>query len=235
MDEERRTKIVTALRQYRETVLQHNLFLLRILSPRGLLNDNVRTEFIRLASLDGVCNLAVNLKQREEYFTGLRNRIAEKNVEVAELPPVDLEYLCTLVSGITGPGLPLHREAQQTDFVSSIEDGGLSDMTENVTVPIRDNEVESYNDFIDLWEEWEVSIAFKIGGSLFWGGSYALYCRNQNNEQWNWRYAVHDGDWRSNLYDSVEEFLGFYAHFGEETEEDIRKEIRRLLGPIRSI
>lgn len=31
MDEERRTKIVTALHQYRETVLQQNLALLRIL------------------------------------------------------------------------------------------------------------------------------------------------------------------------------------------------------------
>jgi hypothetical protein len=273
MDEERRTNIATALHQYRETVTQHNFFLLRILvesmeeeplpphvsasvaeklhvrefgrylqctvpesvkSPRDLLNDDVRAEFIRRARLDGVAHHPVNLKQREEYFASIQTRIAEKNVEVAEFPPADLEYLCTLVSGITGPGLPNHRRAQQFAFVSSIEDETLKYMLESVTVPIRDDEGGGYNELSDIWEDWEIAIAFKIGsGPRGWGGSYAIYCRNEDNEQWKWRYGVHDEDWRSDVYDSVEEFLGFYAHFRETTEERVRKDIRPLKGILR--
>jgi len=275
MDEERRTKIATALHQYRETVSQHSFFLLRILvegmeaqplppncsasvaqklycpkirmqefrrylqgavpesvkSPRDLLNDNMRAELIRQADLDGVSHYPVNLKQREEYFATVRTRIAEMNVEVAEFPPADLEYLCTLVSGITGPGLPYHREAQQFAFVSSIEDHELKYMVENVTVPIRDDEEGRYNELTYIWEDWEIAVAFKIGGGNCGdGGSYALYCRNEDNEQWKWRYGVYNDDWSSDVYDSVEEFLGFYSHFGEQTEEGVRKDIRRLEG-----
>jgi hypothetical protein len=188
MDKERRTKIATALHQYRETVSQHSFFLLHILvedleaqppppkcsasvaqrlriqeihqflqgavpesvkSPRDLLNDNVRAELIRRASLDGVCHYSVNLKQREEYFAAVQTRIAEMNVKVAEFPPANLEYLCTLVSGITGPGLPYNRESQQIAFVSPIEEYGLKEMAEAVTVPIRDDEEGGYNECID--------------------------------------------------------------------------------------
>jgi hypothetical protein len=148
------------------------------------------------ADLDGVSHYPVNLKQREEYFAAVRTRIAEKNVEVAEFPPADLEYLCTLVSGITGSGLPYYREAQQFTFVSSIEVKELKYMVENVTVPIReDDEGGGYNELTYIWEDWEIAIAFKIGGGpCSRGGSYALYCRNKDNEQWKWRYGVHDED-----------------------------------------
>jgi hypothetical protein len=53
---------------------------------------------------------------------------------------------------------------------------------------------------------------------------------NEDNEQQKWRYGVHDEDWRSDLYDSVEEFLNFYAHFNEQTEEGVWKDIRSLKG-----
>jgi hypothetical protein len=203
-------------------------------SPRDVLNDDVRAELIRRARLDGVAHLPVNLEQREEYFAGIQTRIAEKNVEVAEFPPADLEYLCTLVSGVTGPGLGYHRTAQQFAFVSAIEDETLKDMLESVTVPIRSDEGGGYTEWSDIWADWEIAIAFKIGGGpRGWGGSYALYCRNEGNEQWKWRYGVHDEDWSSDVYDSVEEFLGFYAHFRETTEEQVRKNMRSLKGILR--
>jgi hypothetical protein len=273
MDEERRTKIATALHQYRETVLQHSISLVRIIvesmeaeplppgvsesvaqtlhiaqlrryhlpgavpesvkSARDLLSDDARAELVRRARLDGVAHGPVNLKLREEYFAFIQARIAEKNVEVAEFPPADLEYLCTLVSGITGPGLPKHHDAQQFDFISPIEDEELKYKIENVTVPIRDDGGERDNALTYVWEDWEIAIAFKIGaGPRGWGGSFALYCRNEDNEQWKWRYGVHDEDWCGNLYDSVEEFLGFYAHFREQTEESVRKTIRSLKGTL---
>jgi hypothetical protein len=46
--------------------------------------------------------------------------------------------------------------------------------------------------------------------------------------KWKWRYGVHDEDWCSDVYDIVEEFLGFYAHFKEQTEEGVRKDIISL-------
>ena len=265
MDKERRTKIATALHQYRETVSHHSFFLLRILvecieaqpppphcsastaqrvclqefhqylrgavpesvkSPRDLLNNNVRAELTRRASLDGVSHFPVNLEQREEYFATLRTYIAEINVEAARFPPADLEYLCTLVSGISGPGLPYNRESQQIDFVSSINNHELKDMVEDVTVPVRDYEGGGYNKITYSWEDWEIAIAVKIGGgNISNGGSYALYCRNEDNKQWMWRYGIYDEDWYSDVFDSVKEFLGFYAHFREQTEEEVRKDI----------
>jgi hypothetical protein len=273
MNEERRTNIETALHQYRETVSQHNFFLLRILvecmeeeplppqvkpsvaeklhvhefgrhlqctipesvkSPRDVLNDDVRAELIRRARLDGVAHRPVNLEQREEYFASIQTRIVEKNVEVAEFPPVDLEHLCTLVSGVTGPGLGNHRAAQQFAFVSAIEDESMKHMLESVTVPIRGDEGGEYNEWTDIWTDWEIAIAFRIGsGPRGWCGSYALYCRNKGNEQWKWRYGIHDEDWCSDVYNSVEEFLSFYAHFRETTEEQVRKSMRSLKGILR--
>jgi hypothetical protein len=200
-------------------------------SPRDLLADDVRAEMIRLGGLDGVSHRPVDVEQRQESFAAVGARIAEKNVHVAEFPPADLEYLCTLVSAITGSGLPYNREAQQFAFVSSVEEQKLQDMLENVTVPIRDEGGEAYNELTYVWEDWEIAVAFRIGGGpRSWGGSYALYCRNDGNEQWKWRYGLHDEEWCSDIYDSVEEFLGFYAHFREQTEEDVKSGIRSLNG-----
>ncbi|KAF8866262.1 hypothetical protein BDZ45DRAFT_735544 [Acephala macrosclerotiorum] len=245
MDEERRTKIATALQQYRETSaslaqtlrmqeLHRQIYVPKsVTSPQDLLQDDVLADLIRRAGLDGVFDYLVNLKLREEYFAAIWTRIPE-NVEVAEFPPADLEYLCTLVSGITGPGLPYHREMKQFDFVFPIEDNQLEDMVENVTVPIRYVEEGGSNELTFIWEDWEIAVAFKVGGGpRSWGGSYALYCRHEENEQWKWRYGVHDEDWRSDVYDSVEEFLGFYAHFEEQTEEEVRKQTKSLRAVLR--
>jgi hypothetical protein len=198
-------------------------------TPRDVLNDDVRAELT--ARLNGVLHRPVNWEQREECFAGIQTRIAEKNVEVAEFPPADLEYLCTLVSGVTGPGLGTHHTVQQFAFVSAIGDYSLEEMLASVTVPIREDEGGGYTAWTDVWADWESSIAFKIGGGeRGWGGSYALYCRNEGNEQWKWRYGVHDEDWCSDVYDSVKEFLGFYAHFRETTEEQVRKSMISLKG-----
>ncbi|CZR64668.1 uncharacterized protein PAC_14566 [Phialocephala subalpina] len=179
-----------------------------VTSPRDILKDDVRAEMIKRAGLDGVYGHLVNLKQREEYFAAIRTRIPE-NVEVAEFPPADLEYLCTLVSGITGPGLPYHREMKQFDFVSPIDEHQLEDMVEVVTVPIRNVEGDS-NELTFIWEDWDIAVAFKIGGGpRSWGGSYALYCRHEENKEWKWRYGVHDEDWRSHVYDSVDHHKHF--------------------------
>ncbi|OIW32847.1 hypothetical protein CONLIGDRAFT_695032 [Coniochaeta ligniaria NRRL 30616] len=230
MDDERRASIEAALRRYRETVTQHSVSLLHTLSPRDLLDDDVRDKVIRRTGMDGLGGRPeVNLKGREEYFAAIRTRIAELNVEVAEFPPADLAYLCTLTDGITGPGLPYERVSRQIEFLSPFEEGGFGN---SVGVPVRydedgDEELsEKYDELTWIWTDWEVAVAFQFGGAPFTGGSLALYCRKDGKE-WKWRYGIYDDDWCSDAYDSVEEFLDYYAHFREQTEEEVRKDVNR--------
>ena len=201
-------------------------------SARDLLSDDVHSELVSTAELNGVSYAAVDLQQRMEWFATIRARIAEKNVVADEFPPADLEYVCTLVNGICGPGLPYHREQQQFEFVSSLELEVPDWTAARVTVPIRDDE-EGFNDLTYVWEDWEIAVAVKTGvGPRDWGGCYALFCRNESHERWQWRYGVHDGDWRSYVYDTVEDFLEFYAHFGEQTDESARKDVKSLKAMI---
>jgi hypothetical protein len=199
-------------------------------SPRDLLKDEFRAELIKRASLDGLSHFPVNNELREEYFAVIRSHVEEQNVQAAEFPPPDLQYLCMLTSGVTGPGLPHHRESQQFDFVSPIEDNQIEEMSEYVVVPLRDDEEGGYNELTDLWEDWDITVAVKIGGGPQWGGSWVLYCRNEDNDQWAWRYGVHDEDWCSELHDSMTSFLGFYAHFKEQTEDEVKRSVRDLKG-----
>ncbi|KAG5790726.1 hypothetical protein H9Q69_010220 [Fusarium xylarioides] len=259
-------QIEAALRQYRETVLQHNLFLLRILvekveaeptppncteqvaqslrmqaiqelievpesigAPRDVLDEGVISSLIRSASLEGVDDDPVDPSLRREYFAGIKAGIIERGVEVAEFPPSDLEYLCTLVSGITGPVLPFHRETSQFDFITPLRPGKMKAMIQAVGVPVRSDAEGEHNQLTGLWEDWEIAIVFKIGGGpRGWGGSFALYCSSEEKEEWKWRYGVHDEEWYSNVYDNVEEFLDFYAHFNEQTEDDLEDDISSL-------
>ncbi|KUJ15118.1 uncharacterized protein LY89DRAFT_685938 [Mollisia scopiformis] len=275
VDQERRTRIESALQQYRETVSQHNVTLIRAyvravaaqpvpgnwsedtaqtmrmrecsralriqfpesVSPQQLLDDdNVIAELVRTKYLEGVSSYPVNLEQREEYFAKVGTRVREI-IDVAEFPPADLAYLCTLVSGITGPGLSYHHDAQVFDFISPIKHAQMVDeMAQAVIVPIRYDYSGSADQTTDqltfVWEEWNIAVAFQIGSGPQTGGSFALYCRRveANDEPFKWRYGIHVDHWGSEVYDSVEEFLGFYGHFKEQTEQDIVRDMRPVTG-----
>lgn len=73
-------------------------------SPRDILGESLQADLITLGNLDGVSSRPVNKELRKEYFDGIKAGIAERHIEVADFPPKDLEHLCTLVSGVTGPG-----------------------------------------------------------------------------------------------------------------------------------
>lgn len=205
-----------------------------IKSPRDLLSDDIRDELVRRTGLDGVSPREIDLEGREKYFAAVRARIAELNVEVAEFPPADLAYLCTLVAGISGPGLSYHHDSQQIEFVTALADADRV-LADCVSVPVRyiknekyDAHAESpYNQLTWVWEDWEIAVAFQIGQAPFTGGSFALYCRKEDSaKQWKWRYGIHDGDWCSDVYDSVEDFLDYYAHFREQTTEEVLEYVR---------
>ncbi|OTA07312.1 hypothetical protein A9Z42_0081920 [Trichoderma parareesei] len=267
MDEERRSKIATALKQYRQTVSQHNFALLRILvdyleaqplppraeilrlitlrdrylcinlpesvkEPRDIFNDDVRKDITQWASLDGVCDGPFDLRRREEYFASIKAEIAEKNIDVVEFPPVDLEYLCTLVDGITGPGLPYYSFANMIEFITPTSSSDLEGPKGYIIVPAWDDEEDRVDVLSEVWEGWEIAVAFETGGGPFaLCGSCAIYCSSKEddgNKEWKWRYGIFDGGWCSDMYNSVEEFLGYYAHFKEQTEEMFRKDVVRM-------
>jgi hypothetical protein len=202
-------------------------------TAHDLLSEHVRENLVSMCELDGVNHSPSNFQQRTEWFNKLQEIIAEKNLEAEEFPPAELKYLCTLVDTIHGPGLPYHRERQQFDFVSSLDQEVPETTASRVVVPIREGEEEEFSALMGIWEDWQIAVGVRIGdGPREWGGSYALYCRNDSNDQWQWRYGVHDEDWRSDLYDSVESFLDYYAHHNEQTEENTRQDVKSLQGMI---
>lgn len=151
--------------------------------PRDLLREDVRAELISSCDMDGVSHGHVT--PRAEWFAGVRIRISELNVAVSEFPPADLEYLCTLVNGIIGPGLPYRRMQRQFHFLTPYRPELLPDLLESVIIPVRNNGSEDgegdgfankkYNSLSCVWEDWDIAIAFKLGGGPHWGGSWALY------------------------------------------------------------
>ncbi|EWY80704.1 hypothetical protein FOYG_16633 [Fusarium oxysporum NRRL 32931] len=116
--------------------------------PRDVLDEGVISLLISSASLEGVDDDLADPSLRREYFAGLKAKIEEREVEVAEFPPSDLEYLCTLF-----------------DFIALLRRGKMKDMMEAVCLPVRSDAGDWEHDQLTwLWEEWEIAIAFKIGG-----------------------------------------------------------------------
>jgi hypothetical protein len=200
--------------------------------PRDIFNDDVRNDIIQWAGLDGVSNGPINLRLREEYFASVRAEIAEKNIDVVEFPPADLECLCTLVDGITGPGLPYYCFANMIEFITPTGDSGVGGLKGSVIFPAWNDAGDRVDALSEVWETWEIAVAFVTGGGPFdLCGSCAIYCSSKEddgNKEWKWRYGIFDGGWGSDIYNSVEEFLGFYAHFEEQTEEMFRKDVVRM-------
>lgn len=201
-----------------------------ITSTKELLSDEKRAEVIEHCDLDGVENGPVDIDQRSEYFTRVKANMPADNLITGigdlEFPPPDLEYLCTLVQAIPGPGLPLFRSRNQIEFISSIYEHGLENMAKCVFVPGRDSHLTG------LWEEWTIAVGVQIGAGpedSEWAGSFVIYCRHGDESKgWKWRYGMHENEWHSDLHDSVEEFLGFYARHNKQTEEEVREWLERI-------
>lgn len=262
LDETRRTSISTALRDYRDTVLQHNLAMFRILVTgmaeqedecvdedeieelrlvpfseeylgayelpesvevvQDLLSDAILPELIVDYELDGVDSEPVNVPSRNNWFSEVRASVASKAPSVTEFPPADLHYLCTLVSAIGGTGLPYYRRSEQIAFISDLESRSKPVLTRQ--------QLDAYE---PLWADWEIAIACKLGQGLrSHSGSVTLFCRRPSlGLEWQWRYGMYDEGWCSSVYNTVEEFLAWYAHHSEQTSEEVKKDIRSLEPP----
>ncbi|KJX99030.1 hypothetical protein TI39_contig377g00016 [Zymoseptoria brevis] len=193
-------------------------------SPGDLLSATARAELVSRLELDGVSHRPVDQEAREKWFAAIKEGIPKTGIEVDfTFPPPELEEFCGLVSSIYGPGLPYWREMTGFDLLAPARRQEQIELTQQrAIVPLRDDDEVAEPTEIDyLWEEWNVSVAIKIGDgcSISNGGSFALYCREAEAGEWKWRYAVHDGQWCSDVYETLEEYLEFYAHFGEQSED----------------
>lgn len=226
-------------------------------APQDLLAiDHVRESLIIRYSLDGLHHDSIDAATRSAWFATLNNAIAVVSLEAGmprpESLPASLKYLCTLVCGICGPGLPNWRFLHQVDFIaraSQVAMEGEVKTAARVTKGMRNPEVFDFHSQIthDLmmhwgddiainWEDWEISLAVRIGDMETGNaGTYVVFCRRlkpaddlddyydedepivkdewkEGDDVWQWRYGTHDSDWESRLFDSVEDFLLWYAH-----------------------
>ncbi|EGP88247.1 unnamed protein product [Zymoseptoria tritici ST99CH_1A5] len=193
-------------------------------SPEDLLSATARAELVSRLELDGVSHQLVDQEAREKWFAATKDGISKTGVEVERaFPPPEIEKLCCLVSSVHGPGLPYWRDMKGFDLLAPARRQVQMELTQQrAIVPAHDDDADAEPTEVDyLWEEWDITVAVKIGDgcSISNGGSFAMYCRKAEAEEWKWRYAVHDGEWSSDVYETLEEYLGFYAHFGEQSED----------------
>jgi hypothetical protein len=194
-------------------------------SPEDFLLDEVRPLLITKCDLDGVNHITNDLDRRERWFETIRKCISELGVNTAPFPPQELQYVSGVVSGVCGPGLHYWQVRRQFALLDMLlGDEQLLLTKGRVLTPTEESNLSG------IWDEWEIVVAVRIGGGpRSWGGSYALYCRNASHKVWKWRYGVHDGDWRSDIYDNLEAYLDYYARFKEPTEEQVKKAVRPLM------
>jgi hypothetical protein len=175
-------------------------------------------------------NAAIANPQIQQDDQELHTAMAELAVEARSLHlPREFQYLTTLVPGICGPGLPEYRDTSSFSlFDPEAMDLSISwKLANTVVVPSRERELGSPGwhslDGPYIWEDWDIAIAVHPGdGPRSASGPWMLYCRRAGDEhsKWQWRYGERDEiDYQSELFDTLEEFLAFYARSGEQTEE----------------
>lgn len=198
-----------------------------ISTVRDLLSDDRREALIASCQLDGVNHGEVDIAGRERWLADLeREALNVQGAEPRPNPfPKDLKYLGALVRGMCGPGLPEYRQHTQFAFLTDLDELGEYS-PDRVDVPLSEERMDrnEFNALSLMWDEWEVSVGARLGdGEIAWNGGYVIYSRHKSDSErgeWRWRYGVKDDDFGSELYDTVEDFLGWYAFCGKQSEED---------------
>ncbi|GIZ46912.1 hypothetical protein CKM354_001001800 [Cercospora kikuchii] len=203
-------------------------------------------DMIAVFCLEGVDHDPVDLSARDHWWASLWNVMKSSQQHIEPFPtglPQDMKYLTTLVSGITGGGLPYWREMQHPDFFKKVDVRLLEspvDHRKRICIPSLGNwqDVAAFQskDVLDpnnavgyTWaiEDWDISVASNMSSwpEKFSDGTFVLYCcRQQETEDshlvktWDWRYGFQRGIFSSELFESVEEYLAWYAHWDEQTE-----------------
>ncbi|GAB1730568.1 hypothetical protein NU195Hw_g9392t1 [Hortaea werneckii] len=207
---------------------------------RELLLEDRREDLIRTNRLDGVRHGQVDKDARNAWIGRTETAMADAvraTIQPNGLPPA-LKYLMTLVRAICGVGLPRYRyhgELHQLKFLSDVhmdedEDGSNEDGWVALPITLDTPPEDIKNDpSLGLPQEWadcEVALGVQIGY-----GGFAVYCRRLHGEEpqsvpngadaqeWDWRYGLTDFEYESDLYDTIEEFLEFYAEHNQQEME----------------
>lgn len=208
-----------------------------------MLSGDARREF--MSDWDGTEKLPSghDQKHRRQWFEDVKAYLhtrGRRRVELVEWPPSDLEYLCTLVGAITATGGTDYQFTSQTELLSDIGPYPTSreNTKEGFLMKATDSKRQTGEGFLEDFETWEafkgwdIAVAVKIGFGVRdapAGGSFALYCRHQDRddeeERWRWRYGEHAESYSSKVYDNIAEYVEYWAHNNEQTEEEF---MRRL-------
>ncbi|KAI7472645.1 hypothetical protein KC357_g5660 [Hortaea werneckii] len=206
---------------------------------RDLLSEDRRESLIQTNRLDGIRHGQVDLDARNAWIERTETTMADAKPVKARpngLPPA-LKYLMTLVRAICGVGLPKHRyygELNQLKFLSDVhvdedEEGcneaGWVALPMPLDTPAEDTKNDPSLGLSEEWADCEIALGVQIGY-----GGFAVYCRRLDGKElqsvsdsagtsgWDWRYGLTDLEYESDLYDTIEEFLEFYA---EHNREDV--------------
>lgn len=191
-------------------------------TARDFLSEDKRDVLIRVCRLDGVTHGEVDIAFRNAWIDDVEKRMstAERAQVRPDCLPADLKYLMTLVRGICGPGLPQWRMFNQLRFLSDLDEDEHVNYTRGggteagwIAVPNTQEEEErgELGDLPNEWEDCEVAMAVGVGEY-----SFAVYCRRHNGDgdgEWGWKFGQQEPPCNSGLYDTIEEFLEWYAEW----------------------
>ncbi|KAK2767973.1 FAD binding domain-containing protein [Colletotrichum kahawae] len=179
-------------------------------------------EIAQLSGLDGTINRnpANGAELLEAYVSHIEAALREKShedIREAIKFPIELRIVAEEVHGLIGPGMPYH-DHQQLTFWSLTMDTSRVKTSEEL-----ENET-GLND-------WDPQ-GWKMGGGWNSGDGQdasccVVYCRKPGEEGWKWRYVVVNlGERGMHVFESIPEFLGWYAHFREDHLERLAAEDR---------
>ena len=85
-----------------------------------------------------------------------------------------------------------------------------------ISVPNTQEEFErgEFGNLLDEWDDCKVAMAVGVGEF-----SFAVYCRRHNRDgdgEWGWKFGQQEPPCNSGLYDTIEEFLEWYAEWPSE-------------------
>lgn len=231
-----------------------NWYLIRWNDAKALLSsDTSQVELdgiISRISLDGIDHSPVDFRGRDQWWSSIWTAIIKHRHDIPQFPsglPEDVRYLSTLANAVLGAGLPYWREMKCRDFLAKLSgyDNGVEGKIcipflgnwQDETRSYRPEDTRNYHNAIVNWcmEGWEVSVAVNVTawpiGYLY--GTFVVYCCRRSGEggsgsgggNWQWRLGYQRDSFWSQLYDTVEEYLAWYAHYKEQTADNIEPEI----------
>lgn len=179
-----------------------------------------------LASLDGTHGRnEASPGHLDAYVSAIEKGLREKSREdVRETItfPDELRIVAEEVDGLSGPGFPMFMQHQLT-FWSLGEPLRPDDLAVRVKTP---EELEGETG-LNHWtpQGWTLAGGWNSGDGQD-ASCCVVYCRRPGEDVWKWRYVVNRWEMGMEVFDSMSEFLAWYAHFREESLERLAADDR---------